>query len=240
MKKLEGKIAIITGGSGGLGKSVVNLFLEQGANVICTYYKEEELKKLTPLMDQFPKSVVIVKGNVTKEKAILKVVNNVVKRLKSIDILINIVGGFTMGEITKTGMDDFNRMVDMNLKSAFVCSKSVIPQMINQKHGKIINVGAKPALNGAAGMTAYAASKAGVVNLTKSLAEEVLKHNINVNAIIPGTIDTEANRQAMPNAKHKNWVKPEEIARVMLFLSTKDSDPITGATIPVYGKSYVS
>ena len=240
MKNLEGKTAIITGGSGGLGNSVVELFLKQGVNVICTYYREDELKRLTPFMDQHNRSFVIVKGNVAKEKPITKIISNVVKRFKSVDILINIVGGFTTGEIKKRSIEDFDRMVDMNLKSNFICSKSVIPQMILQKHGKIINVGAKPALNGAAGVTAYAASKAGVVNLTKSLAEEVLKHNINVNAIIPGTIDTEANRQAMPKAKHNNWVKPEEIARVMLFLASSDSDPISGATIPVYGKSYVS
>ncbi len=240
MKKLDGKTVIITGGSGGLGKSVVNIFLEHGANVICTYHKEEELKKFTHLMDNYPNSVVIVKGNVTKEKPILKIINNAVKRFKSVDILINIVGGFTKANITETNMEDFERMIDMNLKSAFVCCKSVIPHMILQKHGKIINIGAKPALNGASGVTAYSASKAGVVNLTKSLAEEVLKHNINVNAIIPGTIYTEANMQAMPRAKHKNWVKPEEIAKVILFLATEDSDPISGAAIPVYGKSYLS
>lgn len=240
MKKLDGKTAIITGGSGGLGKSVVNIFLEHGANVICTYHKEEELKLFTPLMDNYPNSVVIVKGNVTKEKSIVKIVNNAVKRFKTIDILINIVGGFTKGDITETSIYDFEAMIDMNLKSTFICSKSVIPQMIVQKHGKIINVAAKPAINGASGVSAYAASKAGVLNLTKSLAEEVLKHNINVNAIIPGTIDTEANRLAMPKAKHKNWVKPEEIAKVMLFLATEDSDLISGAAIPVYGKSYLS
>nr|NIP31781.1 SDR family NAD(P)-dependent oxidoreductase [Candidatus Dadabacteria bacterium]NIT14560.1 SDR family NAD(P)-dependent oxidoreductase [Candidatus Dadabacteria bacterium] len=125
MKRLDGKTAIITGASGGLGKSVVTLFLEQGANVICTYYKEDELKKLTPYMDLFPDSVVIVKGNVTKEKPINKIVSNAVKRFKAVDILINIVGGFTMGDITKTTLVDFERMVDMNLRSAFVCCKSV-------------------------------------------------------------------------------------------------------------------
>ena len=240
MKILEGKTTIITGGSGGLGNSVVKLFLEHGANVICTYYKEDELRRLTPLMDQFQKSFVIVKGNVTKEKPILKIVNNVVSRFKTLDILINIVGGFKAGDIINTGIDTFDQMIAINLKSTFICCKSVIPQMIKQKSGKIINVAAKPALNGAAGISAYAAAKAGVLNLTKSLSDEVLKYNINVNAILPGTIDTEANRQAMPKAKHKNWVKPEEIAKVMLFLASGDSDPISGAGIPVYGKSYLN
>lgn len=240
MKMLEGKTAIITGGSGGLGQSVVKLFLEQGSNVVCTYYREVELNRLTPFMDQHQKRIVIVKGNVTKEKPIIKIVNNITKRFKSIDILINIVGGFKMGDMIETHIEDFERMVNINLKSTFVCCKSVIPQMIAQKHGKIINVAARPALNGAAGVSAYAASKAGVLNLTKSLAQEVLKHNINVNAIVPGTIDTEVNRQAMPKAKHKNWVKPHEIARVMLFLASEGSDPISGAAIPVYGRSYLN
>jgi NAD(P)-dependent dehydrogenase (short-subunit alcohol dehydrogenase family) len=240
MKILEGKTTIITGGSGGLGISVVKLFLEHGANVICTYHREDELKKLMPLMEQYQKSVVLVKGNVTKEKPILKIANNVVSRFKSVDILINIVGGFRAGDITNTGIDTFDQMIDLNLKSTFICCKSVIPQMIKQKSGKIINLAAKPALSGAAGISAYAASKAGVLNLTKSLSEEVLKYNINVNAIVPGTIDTEANRRAMPKAKHKNWVKPEQIAKVMLFLCSKDSDPISGTGIPVYGKSYLN
>jgi len=240
MKILDGKTAIITGGSGGLGNSVVKLFLDHGANVICTYYREDAHKRFTPLMDEHQKSFVIVKGNVCKEKPILKIVNNVVSRFKSVDILINIVGGFKAGALTDTSIDTFDQMIDLNLKSIFICCKSVIPQMIKQKSGKIVNVAAKPALNGAAGLSAYAASKAGVLNLTKSLSEEVLKYNINVNAILPGTIDTEANRQAMPKTKHKNWVKPEEIAKVMLFLSSEDSDPISGASIPVYGKSYLN
>ena len=111
--------------------------------------------------------------------------------------------------------------------------------MTKQKHGRIINVGAKPGIIGSSGFSAYAATKAGVLNLTESLSDELLKHNINVNALVPGTIDTPANRKAMPKAKFSTWVKPEEIAKVMVFLSSDDSNPISGAIIPVFGKAYL-
>ncbi len=239
MSKLEGKVAIITGGTGGLGKSVVIEFLSQGASVICPYYYEDDLKIMTDLMDKYPKNLVVVKGNVTKEKPIVKIVKNIVIRFKKVDILVNLVGGFKAGNIIKTEIDTLEKLFNLNLLSSFVCCKAVTPQMIKQKKGKIINIAAKPALKGASGITAYAATKAGVLNLTESLADELLKHNINVNVILPGTIDTPANRKSMPNSTFKNWVKPEELAKVLVFLASKDSDPISGAAIPVYGRAYL-
>jgi NAD(P)-dependent dehydrogenase (short-subunit alcohol dehydrogenase family) len=128
-------------------------------------------------------------------------------------------------------------MMNINLKSTFLCSKAVLPQMIKQNYGKIINISSRPALKGSAGVGAYAASKAGVLNLTETIAEEVKDYDINVNAILPSTIDTPANRKAMPDADFSKWVKPEEIARVIIFLSSDESKPISGAGIPVYGKA---
>ena len=109
--------------------------------------------------------------------------------------------------------------------------------MIKQKYGRIINIGARPAIKGAATMSAYGASKAGVLNLTQSMTVELAEYNINVNAIIPGTIDTPTNRKDMPKADHAKWVKPEEIAEVISFLCSKDGDSISGAVVPVYGKT---
>ncbi len=127
--------------------------------------------------------------------------------------------------------------MNMNLKSVFLCSKAVLPQMIKQNYGKIINISSRPALKGVAGVGAYSASKAGVLNLTETIADEVRDYDINVNAILPSTIDTPANRRDMPEADFSKWVKPEEIARVMVFLASDDSKPISGAGIPVYGKA---
>lgn len=239
MKILEGKVAMITGGTGGLGKSVMIEFLEQGASVICPYVNENDLKIMSDTMDSYPNDLVLVKGNTTKEKPIKKIVNSLVKRFGKIDILINIVGGFKAGDILDTSIDDLDKLYDLNLKSTYVSSKAVVPYMIKQKSGRIINVSASAGMKGTAGLSAYAATKAGVINLTESLSDELLKHNINVNAVMPGTIDTPSNRKAMPRAKFSNWVKPVEIAKIMVFLSSDDAEPVSGAVIPVFGKAYI-
>jgi len=109
--------------------------------------------------------------------------------------------------------------------------------MIKQNYGKIVNISSRPALKGSTGVGAYSASKAGVLNLTETIADEVKNYDINVNAILPSTIDTPANRRDMPNADFSKWVKPEEIARVIVFLASDNSKPISGAAIPVYGKA---
>ncbi|MCZ6468405.1 MAG: SDR family NAD(P)-dependent oxidoreductase, partial [Candidatus Dadabacteria bacterium] len=112
-----------------------------------------------------------------------------------------------------------------------------LPQMVKQKYGRIVNIGARPALKGSSKMSAYGASKSGVLNLTQSMADELAEYNINVNAIIPGTINTPTNRKDMPKADQAKWVKPEEIAEVITFLCSKKGAPISGAAVPVYGKT---
>jgi NAD(P)-dependent dehydrogenase (short-subunit alcohol dehydrogenase family) len=168
---------------------------------------------------------------------VTKLVQKTQGRFRRIDVLVNIVGGFVYSKIQDTDEKTWDRMMNMNLKSTFLCSKAVLPQMIKQNYGRIINISSRPALKGSAGVGAYSASKAGVLNLTETIADEVKDYDINVNAILPSTIDTPANRRDMPRADFTKWVKPEEIARVMVFLVSDDSKPISGAGIPVYGKA---
>lgn len=235
--KLENRIAIITGGTGALGKAVVLAFLEEGAKVICTYIVDEELKHYPFLTENQKSNLVFIQADVTKEKPVAEMVQRNLVRFRRIDILVNIVGGFTYARITDTDEKTWDSMMSVNLKSAFLCSKAVLPQMINQNYGKIINISSRPGLKGSAGVGAYAASKAAVMNLTETIADEVRDYEINVNAILPSTIDTPANRKSMPEADFSKWVKPEEIAIVIVFLASDDSKPISGAGIPVYGKS---
>jgi NAD(P)-dependent dehydrogenase (short-subunit alcohol dehydrogenase family) len=126
-------------------------------------------------------------------------------------------------------------MMNLNLKTAFLVSKHVVEQMIRQGSGKIIHVAARLGLKGIGDNSAYSASKSGLIRLVESLSDEVKGNNINVNCIMPSIIDTDANRKDMPSADFSKWVKPSEIARVMLFLASDDSRPIHGAAIPVYG-----
>ena len=140
-------------------------------------------------------------------------------------------------ELKDTTVDEFDKMIDMNLKSCFICCKSVLPEMIKNKSGKIVNIAAKPALKGTAGMSVYGASKSGVARITEALAEEVKDFNINVNAVIPGTIDTPRNRSDMPDSDFSRWVKPEDLAEVILNLCLDESKLISGTVIPALGKS---
>jgi Dehydrogenases with different specificities (related to short-chain alcohol dehydrogenases) len=235
--KLKDKVAIVTGGTGALGKAVVVAFLEEGAKAVCTYVVDKELEELLALIRDDKQRLFPIKADVTKKNKVARVVAKTVEKFGRIDILANIVGGFVYSMIADTSEKDWDQMMSMNLNTAFLCSKAVLPHMMGQDYGKIIVISSRPGLKGAAGVGAYAASKAGVLNLTETIAEEVKDYDINVNAVLPSTIDTPGNRRAMPEADFSKWVKPEEIARVIVFLSSDDSKPISGAGIPVYGKA---
>lgn len=237
MNRLKNKIAIITGGTGGLGKSVVSAFLREGASVYTTYIDKNQLDATSDLKERYGEVLLLGKADVTKERDMSKVVERVIRKFGRVDCLINIVGGFGMASLIETDEALWNKMMDMNLNSVFVSSKAALPQMMKQKYGRIINIGARPALSGCKNMSAYGASKAAVLNLTQSMADELSDYNINVNAIIPGTMDTPRNRKDMPKADFKKWVDPEEIADVIVFLCSNGGNKISGAILPVYGKT---
>ena len=164
----------------------------------------------------------------------------VVGKFGRVDILLNIAGGYRGGvDIANTQEKDWDFMMNLNLKSAFFCSKAALSYMMKQNYGKIVSVASRTAVekrfrnkNGA-----YAVSKAGVLVLTETIAEEVRKYDINVNCVLPSTIDTPDNRRNMPEADFSKWVKPEDIADVILFLVSEDSKVTSGAGVPVYGKA---
>ncbi len=237
MKKLEDKVAVVTGGTGGLGKAVMALFLAEGAYVLSTYINDDELEGCLGLRDEYTSRVAFGKADVTKASNVSNVALKTIEKFSRIDILVNIVGGFAQAPVADTDEEAWDSMMDMNLKSVFLCSKSIVPHMIKQGRGSIVNIASRPALRGSPGLSAYGASKAGVLNLTQSMAEELKDFDINVNAVIPGTIDTPANRMVMPDADFSKWVAPEDIAKVIAFLCSDDARAVSGAAIPVYGKS---
>jgi NAD(P)-dependent dehydrogenase (short-subunit alcohol dehydrogenase family) len=237
MKRLQYKAALITGGTGGLGKAVMTVFLGQGANVFCTYIVEDELKGCTDLVQGYKSMLAFGKADVTNASDVSNVIAGTIEKFSRIDILVNIVGGFIQSPVADTDEETWDRMMSMNLKSAFLCSRGVIPHMISQGRGSIVNIASRPALRGSTNLSAYGASKAGVLNLTQSMAEELRDMDINVNAVIPGTMDTPGNRQSMPDADFSKWVATEDVARVIAFLCSDEAKSITGAAVPVYGKS---
>lgn len=180
--------------------------------------------------------VQLIKADITKEREIHELVSNIIGKYGRIHILVNVVGGFLGGKsIYQLEEKEWDLMMTVNLKSAFLISKYVVPQMISSKYGKIIHVSSRTGLRSEGYDSAYAASKSGLIRLVESLSEETKGSNINVNYIMPSIIDTEANRKAMPTADFNKWLKPGDLANVVIFLSSEDAKVITGAAIPTYG-----
>ena len=227
------RIVLITGGTGALGRAITKAFLTSGATVISSYIVDREIDQLETQI----KSVVhLIKADIGKEEEVKKLVSSVLDKYGQINILVNVVGGYIGGKsVTELDEKEWDLMMNMNLKSAFLISKNVIPQMISSENGKIIHISSRSGLKSTGYDSAYAASKSGLIRLVESLSEEAKELHINVNCIMPSTIDTEANRNAMPNADHSRWVKPQDLANIVLFLCSEDAKAITGAAIPTYG-----
>ena len=232
----EGKVVLITGGTGALGREASLAFLKSNTVAAITHVTDRETPQLESTLGDLMKKVMLIKADIGDEQQVTKLVSDVVKKYGRIDVLVNVVGGYIGGKkVTEMTEKEWDLMMNLNLKTAFLVSKYVVDQMIRQGSGKIIHVAARLGLKGIGGNSAYGASKSGLIRLVESLSDEVKEKNINVNCILPSIIDTGANRKDMPNADFSKWVKPSEIARVMLFLASDDSKPIHGAAMPVYG-----
>ena len=233
---LAGKVALVTGGTGGLGTEVSLAFLGAKASLAITYNSDNSLQKFNSMVGDMSKNVFSIKKDLRKEEDVKSLISDIVKKFGRIDILANVIGGYIAGKpVTEIDEKDWDQMMTLNLKTAFLLSKHVVTQMAKQGNGKVIHVAARPGLKGSGFDAAYVASKSGVIRLVESLSEEVKAKGINVNCILPSIIDTEENRKAMPSADYAKWVKPTDIAKIILFLASEDSRPINGAAIPVYG-----
>lgn len=235
---LTGKVALITGGTGALGRAVTAALVEAGASVGVTYVVDGEVPECKECLGTRANAPLFIKANVTVEAEVQQLIQTMTQRLGRIDILLTLVGGY-VGDLPVAQLPEatWDQMMNLNLKSAFLCCKHVVPVMQRGGGGRIVTVSSRAAIKVFPGISAYAAAKAGLLAFSDTLASEVLRDNITVNAILPSVIDTPANRKAMPGADYSAWVKPEEIARVLLFLCSDDSREISGAAIPVYGRA---
>lgn len=234
----SGRVVVVAGGTGGLGKAVSLAFLEEDAKVVVSYRKEEEFAALKKAAGAKAAALEGAVVDVTDERAAGEFVGGVLSRHGRVDALVNTVGGYVGGvKLWELETKVFETMLSLNLRSGYVLSRAVVPAMLKQKHGSIVNVAAKAAFDHGAGAAAYAASKAAAVAMMDSLAADVKGTGVRVNSILPSIIDTAANRQAMPNADFTVWPKPEEIAQVILFLCSDKAAVVHGAAVPVYGNS---
>lgn len=233
------KVVLVAGGTGGLGREVTMAFLEAGAAIVATYRVPEEFAAVVSAAKRIGAAAPVgVSVDVTDAQAVEKFIGEIVAKHGRLDILVNTVGGYSGGtNLWEVDPRTYDKMLQLNLKAGFVLARSVVPQMIKQNRGWIVNIASKAAFDHVAGGGLYAASKAGALALMDSLAADVKPFNINVNSILPSIIDTAANRKAMPEADFAKWPKPEEIARVILFLCSEEGRVIHGAAIPVYGKT---
>ena len=237
--QFSGQIVLVAGGTGALGRAVSLAFLEQGAKVVVTYRQPSELDELKRVAGA---NASVLQGqavDVTDEAALKRFVQGVVAEHGRIDIVVNTVGAFAGGaKLWEENPQLLDQMLSANLLSGYAISRAVIPQMLkqtplNQKRGVFINIASRAAVDHAAGIASYAASKAAAVALMDSLATELKETGVRVNSVLPSIIDTPANRRAMPKADFTKWPQPEEIARIILFLASDDAKLVHGASISV-------
>ena len=236
--KFSDMVVLVAGGTGGLGRAVSLAFLEEGAKVIVTYREQKEFDVLKIEAGANGSAIEGHRVDVTDETAVRQLFAKVLTEHGRLDALVNTVGAYAGGvNLWELETKVFDQMLALNLRSGYALSRAAISAMLEQKHGAIVNVASKAALDHGAGAAAYAASKAAAVALMDSLAAEVKGTGVRVNSILPSIIDTEVNRKAMAGADFAKWPKPQEIARVILFLCSDDARVIHGAAVPVYGDS---
>jgi NAD(P)-dependent dehydrogenase (short-subunit alcohol dehydrogenase family) len=217
---------------------VTGALVEAGALVAVTFRKESEVPEARTALAEHGQAPIFVQGDVSVEAEVRRAVEAVSRRFGRIDILLHLVGGY-VGDlpVALTPEETWDRMLSTNLGSAFLCCKHVVPVMQGNRWGRIVTVSSRAAVNVFPGIAAYAAAKAGLLAFTEVLASEVRADGITVNSVLPSVIDTPANRRAMPGADPSLWVKPEEIAGLMLFLCSDAAREVSGAAIPIYGRA---
>jgi NAD(P)-dependent dehydrogenase (short-subunit alcohol dehydrogenase family) len=223
---MQGKTVVVTGAFGILGRATAALAAARGAKVAML---DVAVPPTNPV-----NGAIAIAVDLTNPDATATAMRKVRDETGRIDALLNIAGGFTWQTVAEGDTKAWDRMFALNLKTALNASKAALPFLI-ESGGAIVNIGANAALNAAAGMGAYTASKAGVHKLTESLAQE-LKGRVRVNAVLPSTLDTPQNRKDMPNVDPSIWVKPEDLAKILLFLASSEARDITGALLPVTGR----
>lgn len=230
------KVVMVTGAAGNLGAAVVSAYREAGARLILVDYKEDRLQRTFPGMADSREHFLAGGTDLTRAESVIEMAGKAVDRLGQIDVLVHTVGGFTMGDrVHELDADTWRGMLELNALTFLNISRAVVPHMLERGAGKIVSIGARPSLGGKPRMGAYSVAKSAVLRLTESMSAELKGEGINVNCVLPGTIDTPDNREAMPDANYSKWVQPESLADAILFLTSRAARDIHGVALPVYG-----
>ena len=226
---MKGKVVLVTGANGGLGTSVTRAFLDAGATVVGTSRRIQASEFRNP-------NLVAIPAELSKWKGAKSLVDQLVAQFGKLDVLAHTVGGFAGGQtLAETDDATFQRMMDMNLNSTFQILRATVPLLRKTGAGRIIAIGSRAALEPGANVGAYSASKAAMVSLIRTVAVENHEAGMTANVILPGTMDTPSNREAMPKADFSKWVRTETVAGLMVWLARDAGTDVNGAVIPVYG-----
>ncbi|HET8656640.1 MAG TPA: SDR family oxidoreductase [Longimicrobiaceae bacterium] len=235
---MSDSVVLVTGGAGALGQAVVQAFLERGARVAVPFYKTDVPTALDSLPAERRERIHSFALDLTTERGAEQAIRQTVEWAGRLDVVAHLVGGYSGGALLgKTSVESWDRMMELNLKSAWLISRFAIPRMLEGGGGSLVFVSSRAARQDRGGHAAYSIAKAGLLVLAEAIAEEYRDQGIRANAVLPGTIDTEANRRAMSGADHGQWTSPAAIARVIAFLASPEAEAVNGAAVPVYGRS---
>lgn len=228
------RVVIVTGAAGSLGGAVVRAFQSAGAKLTLVDRAADRLGRMYSDLGDSADYFFAHSVDLTSADDVRSMVEKTVGHFGQVDVLVNTAGGYRAGTpVHETPLETWDFMLNLNARSVFLTSRAVIPFMLQAGYGKIVSVAARTALQGRANMAAYSVSKSAVVRLTESMAAELRRGGINVNCVLPGTIDTPDNRQSMPDADYSRWVSPEAIAEVIMFLASDSASTLNGVAIPV-------
>lgn len=231
---LDNRVALVTGATGALGSAVTLDLLANGARVAAAYRSQNEMDELERRAAESRENLFGVKADLTRGEEVERAVSQVLERWGKLDFLIAVAGGFAAGKTWETDERTWDHMFNLNLRSVYLVLRAVVPVMIRQNFGRIVTVSSGALLRGGgAGVAAYAISKTAVRQLSEILADELKNYDIHVHSVLPGTMDTAANREAMPKADFSKWVKTEDVARVIRTLLGDDLGPARSLVVPV-------
>lgn len=231
------RTVLVTGGTGALGTAVTGRLIDDGHRVAATWVVKQEAEALREALRPSER-LLLLETDVTDEGSIAAGIEQVEAAFGSVDVLVHLVGAWKGNEaVHEVSPDTWDRMSDLNLRSAFLCSRAVLPGMRKQGWGRIVLVSSRTAREGRSGQAAYAVAKAGVAVLAETIAEENRGLDVTANVVAPSTLDTPANRKAMPDSDFGSWVPPDDVAASIAFLASQEAGQLRGAWLPVYGSA---